>query len=121
MDWNRVEGNWKRVDLTTINGRRDQLEGKILERYGYQKDHQCGTDVLSEAWNLYTVLGILERMKHPLRANTLELEQHLLSPMSVRDHRRAERMAEQAKQARFKRRLLTGRDYAEMPQERSAR
>jgi hypothetical protein len=39
----------------------------------------------------------------------------------VRDHRRAERMAEQAKQARFKRRLLTGRDYAEMPQERSAR
>jgi len=43
MDWNRVEGNWKQVkgklkekwgkltddDLTTINGRRDQLEGKI--------------------------------------------------------------------------------------------
>jgi hypothetical protein len=83
--------------------------------------HECGTDVLSEAWNLYTVLGILERMKHPLRANAKELEQHLLSPMSVRDHRRAERMAEQAKQARFKRRLLTWRDYAEMPQERSAR
>jgi uncharacterized protein YjbJ (UPF0337 family) len=46
MDWNRVEGNWKQVkgkvkeqwgklsddDLTTINGRRDQLEGKIQER-----------------------------------------------------------------------------------------
>ena len=43
MDWNCVEGNWKQVkgkvkekwgkltddDLTTINGRRDQLEGKI--------------------------------------------------------------------------------------------
>jgi uncharacterized protein YjbJ (UPF0337 family) len=43
MDWNRVEGNWKQVkgkvkekwgkltddDLTAINGRRDQLEGKI--------------------------------------------------------------------------------------------
>ena len=42
MDWNRVEGNWKQVagkvkekwgkltddDLTAINGRRDQLEGK---------------------------------------------------------------------------------------------
>jgi uncharacterized protein YjbJ (UPF0337 family) len=37
MDWNRVEGNWKKVkeqwgklsddDLTAINGRRDQLEG----------------------------------------------------------------------------------------------
>ena len=48
MDWNRVEGNWKQVkgqvkekwgkltddDLTAINGRRDQLEGKIQERYG---------------------------------------------------------------------------------------
>jgi uncharacterized protein YjbJ (UPF0337 family) len=43
MDWNRVEGNWKQVkgkvkekwgnltddDLTAINGRRYQLEGKI--------------------------------------------------------------------------------------------
>ena len=46
MDWNRVEGNWKQVkgkvkekwgnltddDLTAINGKRDQLEGKIQER-----------------------------------------------------------------------------------------
>ena len=46
MDWNRVEGNWKQVkgsvkekwgqltddDLDTINGRREQLEGKIQER-----------------------------------------------------------------------------------------
>jgi uncharacterized protein YjbJ (UPF0337 family) len=52
MDWNRVEGNWKQMkgtikeqwgkltddDLDVINGRRDQLEGKIQERYGYQKD-----------------------------------------------------------------------------------
>ena len=52
MDWNRVEGNWKQVkgqvkekwgkltddDLTAINGRRDQLEGKIQERYGLAKD-----------------------------------------------------------------------------------
>jgi uncharacterized protein YjbJ (UPF0337 family) len=43
MDWNRVEGNWKQAkgkikeqwgkltddDLDVINGRRDQLEGKI--------------------------------------------------------------------------------------------
>ena len=47
-----MEGNWKQVkgkvkekwgkltedDLTAINGRRDQLEGKIQERYGYAKD-----------------------------------------------------------------------------------
>ncbi len=43
MDWNRVEGNWKQMkgkvkeqwgkltddDLDVINGKRDQLEGKI--------------------------------------------------------------------------------------------
>jgi uncharacterized protein YjbJ (UPF0337 family) len=52
MDWNRVEGDWKRMkgkvkeqwgrltddDITAIGGRRDQLEGKIQERYGYAKD-----------------------------------------------------------------------------------
>ena len=49
MDWNRVEGSWKEVtgkikqkwgqltddDLAQINGRRDQLEGKIQQRYGF--------------------------------------------------------------------------------------
>ena len=48
----RVEGNWKQAkgkikeqwgkltddDLDVINGKRDQLEGKIQERYGYEKD-----------------------------------------------------------------------------------
>jgi len=52
MDWDRVSGNWKQFtgrvkekwgkltddDLSAINGRRDQLEGKIQERYGYAKD-----------------------------------------------------------------------------------
>lgn len=52
MDWNCVEGNWKQFtgkvkeqwgqltddDLKVINGRRDQLEGKLQERYGYNKD-----------------------------------------------------------------------------------
>ncbi len=52
MDWNRFEGNWKQMkgkvkvqwgkltddDLTAINGQRDQLEGKIQERYGIAKD-----------------------------------------------------------------------------------
>jgi uncharacterized protein YjbJ (UPF0337 family) len=47
MDWNRVEGKgkvkekWGKLtddDLEVINGRRDQLEGKIQERYGIAKD-----------------------------------------------------------------------------------
>ena len=52
MNWDRVEGNWKQLkgavkaqwgkltddELDTIAGRRDQLAGKIQERYGIQKD-----------------------------------------------------------------------------------
>jgi uncharacterized protein YjbJ (UPF0337 family) len=52
MDWNRIQGIWKQFggkvkekwgkltddDLAVINGRRDQLEGKIQERYGTAKD-----------------------------------------------------------------------------------
>jgi uncharacterized protein YjbJ (UPF0337 family) len=52
MDWDRIEGNWKQFtgkvkekwgqltddDITTINGNRDQLEGKLQARYGYAKD-----------------------------------------------------------------------------------
>jgi uncharacterized protein YjbJ (UPF0337 family) len=58
MNWNRIEQNWKQFgglvkekwgkltddDLTVINGRRDQLEGKIQERYGIAKD-QVRSDV----------------------------------------------------------------------------
>ena len=35
MDWNRVEGNWMQVKGKI---KRDQLEGKIQERYGKAKD-----------------------------------------------------------------------------------
>jgi uncharacterized protein YjbJ (UPF0337 family) len=52
MDWNRIEGDWKRMkgsakeqwgrltddDLAAIAGRREELEGKLQERYGYAKD-----------------------------------------------------------------------------------
>ena len=31
-------GNLTDDDLTTINGKREQLEGKIYQRYGYAKD-----------------------------------------------------------------------------------
>ena len=58
MDWDRIAGNCKQFggkikekwgqltddDLTAINGRRDQLEGKIQERYGIAKD-QVRSDV----------------------------------------------------------------------------
>jgi uncharacterized protein YjbJ (UPF0337 family) len=52
MNWDRIEGNWKQVkgkmteqwgkltddDLDVVAGRRDQLAGKIQERYGIAKD-----------------------------------------------------------------------------------
>lgn len=52
MDWNRIEGNWKQLkgrareewgqltdnDLQVVAGRRDQLAGKIEERYGVAKE-----------------------------------------------------------------------------------
>ena len=52
MDWNRIEGSWKQFrgkvkekwgkltddDLAMVRGRREQLEGKLQERYGYSRD-----------------------------------------------------------------------------------
>jgi uncharacterized protein YjbJ (UPF0337 family) len=52
MNWDQIEGKWKQStgrvkekwgkltddDLTTINGKRDQLVGKIQERYGIAKE-----------------------------------------------------------------------------------
>jgi uncharacterized protein YjbJ (UPF0337 family) len=52
MNWDRVAGNWKQMkgkakekwakltddDLTYVDGKRDQLLGRIQERYGIQKD-----------------------------------------------------------------------------------
>ncbi len=52
MNWDRIEGNWTQVtgkakeqwgkltddDLSIVAGRRDQLSGKIQERYGVAKD-----------------------------------------------------------------------------------
>ena len=57
MNWDQVEGKWKQYsgkvkekwgkltddDLTVIHGKRDQLVGKIQERYGIAKqeaEHQ---------------------------------------------------------------------------------
>jgi uncharacterized protein YjbJ (UPF0337 family) len=52
MNWDQIEGNWKQFkgkvkekwadltddDLTAIEGKRDQLAGKLQERYGYARD-----------------------------------------------------------------------------------
>lgn len=52
MNWDQIQGNWKQVtgkakeqwgkltddDLATVNGRRDQLSGKLQERYGIAKE-----------------------------------------------------------------------------------
>jgi uncharacterized protein YjbJ (UPF0337 family) len=40
-DEEKVKEQWGKLiddDLDVINGERDQLEGRIQERYGYQKD-----------------------------------------------------------------------------------
>jgi len=52
MNWDQIKGNWKQVtgkvkqkwgkltddDLTAVAGMRDQLAGKLQERYGYAKE-----------------------------------------------------------------------------------
>jgi uncharacterized protein YjbJ (UPF0337 family) len=52
MNWDQIEGMWKQSmgkvkvkwgkltddDLTVINGKKEQLVGKIQERYGMKKD-----------------------------------------------------------------------------------
>ena len=52
MNWDRIQGNWKQVtgkakeqwdkltddDFDVVAGRRDQLIGKVQERYGVAKD-----------------------------------------------------------------------------------
>jgi uncharacterized protein YjbJ (UPF0337 family) len=51
MNWDQIAGNWKQLtgtikekwgkltddDLVAIAGRRDQLAGKLRERYGFEK------------------------------------------------------------------------------------
>jgi uncharacterized protein YjbJ (UPF0337 family) len=52
MNWDQVEGNWKQFkgqvqqkwgkltddDLDVIEGKREELVGRIQKRYGYEKD-----------------------------------------------------------------------------------
>ncbi len=52
MNWDQIAGNWKQAqgkvkekwgkltddDLTVIEGKKDQLLGRLQERYGYSKE-----------------------------------------------------------------------------------
>lgn len=52
MNWDQVEGNWKQFkgkvkerwgkltddDITSIEGKRDQLVGRLQQQYGYGKE-----------------------------------------------------------------------------------
>lgn len=52
MNWNQIEGDWKQFsgrikekwgkltddEVTTIAGQREQLIGRLQERYGYEKE-----------------------------------------------------------------------------------
>ena len=62
MNWDQVEGKWKRIkgeaktrwgkltddDLDVVGGQRDKLVGRVQERYGIAKD-QAQREV--EDWN----------------------------------------------------------------------
>jgi len=69
MNWDRIKGDWKQVtgkvkaqwgkltddDLHVVAGHRDQLAGKIQERYGIVKDEaerqvKVWADRADEAW-----------------------------------------------------------------------
>jgi uncharacterized protein YjbJ (UPF0337 family) len=53
MNWDKISGEWRELqgkfrakwgkltddDLETISGKKDQLIGRLQQRYGYQKDH----------------------------------------------------------------------------------
>lgn len=52
MNWDRIEGDWKQMvgkvkqkwgdltddDMTKLNGKREELEGALQSRYGYDKE-----------------------------------------------------------------------------------
>ena len=67
MNWDRIEGKWKQAtgkvkekwakltddDLQFINGKRDQLVGRIQERYGIAKDDaERQVDEFSRTYNV---------------------------------------------------------------------
>jgi uncharacterized protein YjbJ (UPF0337 family) len=65
MNWDRIEGDWKQFkgkikekwgqltddDLTEAAGQRDQIIGKLQQRYGWQRDQaERELDALTRTW-----------------------------------------------------------------------
>jgi uncharacterized protein YjbJ (UPF0337 family) len=65
MNWDQIEGNWKQFkgkvkekwgkltddDLDRAAGRREQLVGRLQERYGWHKEQaEKELDALTHAW-----------------------------------------------------------------------
>ena len=76
MNWDTIEGNWKQSmgkakaqwgkltddDLQLVAGRRDQLAGKIQERYGIAKDE---AEQQLAAWEKSASDSWFDKNEHP--------------------------------------------------------
>jgi uncharacterized protein YjbJ (UPF0337 family) len=85
MDWIRIEGNWKEFrgqvkekwgkitddDLTAINGKRDQLEGRLQQRYGLARD-QARNNIDSWFSTLKLVCHLARRASRARRTSSGE-------------------------------------------------
>ena len=77
MNWNQIEGKWKQLsgsaqeqwgkltsdDLASLTGQKDQLVGKIQERYGIAK---AEAEAQAERWS-----KALQATKHESAASRL--------------------------------------------------
>jgi len=77
MNWDRIEGNWKEVvgkakeqwgkltddDMEVVAGRRDQLSGKIQQRYGVAKED---AENQIAAWERLATDDWFPKTKHPV-------------------------------------------------------
>jgi len=77
MNWDRIEGNWKEVvgkakeqwgkltddDMEVVGGRRDQLAGKIQQRYGVAKED---AENQIAAWQRLATDDWFTKTKHPV-------------------------------------------------------
>jgi len=77
MNWDRIEGNWKEVvgkakeqwgkltddDMEVVGGRRDQLSGKIQQRYGVAKED---AENQIAAWQRLATDDWFTKTKHPV-------------------------------------------------------
>ena len=75
MNWDRIEGHWKQLtgqtmehwgkltndDIDVVAGRREQLSGKIQERYGVVKDQ---AEKQIAAWEAKATDAWFDKGKH---------------------------------------------------------